>query len=293
MKILLTGATGFLGSHITKKLVENGHEVFIIKRSFSDTSRISSVLNNIKFFDIDSVALSDIFFANRFEVVIHMATNYGRKGETGIQLLEDNLLFPLNLLSESIKSGVYKFINIDTLLNKFTSSYSLSKKQFVEWGNFYSRNNVINFTNVKIEHLYGPGDDDNKFIYWLINKMVSNVDNINLTEGIQKRDFIFIDDVVNALILIVNIKEIKHKEFEIGTGSTISIREFIDLLKDEIERQSGKKIISKLNFGALPYRENEQLEVNVNLNNIIEIGWHHKIQLKEGIKYIVKEIIKK
>lgn len=59
-------------------------------------------------------------------------------------------------------------------------------------------NKQTKMINIKIEHMYGALDDENKFIYWLINKLKQNVEKIDLTSGVQKRDFIYIDDIVSA-----------------------------------------------------------------------------------------------
>lgn len=290
MKILLSGATGFLGSNLTKRLLKDGHNVNILIRSSSDTSRILTELKFINSFDVDLTPLSDIFCKNDFDIVLHLATNYGRGGQSVYQLVNDNILFSVNLLEEAIKSSVPKFINIDTLLKKNISNYTLCKKQFVEWGNFLSKNHEINFINVKFEHLYGPGDDKNKFIYWILDKMLKGEPEINLTDGLQKRDFIFIDDAVSALSLLINQKELKYKEYEIGTGTPIAVKSFVLLLKSKLEQFTGKSVTSFFNFGSIPRRDNEQKVIKANISKLNELGWRVEVELNEGINRLIKEI---
>jgi nucleoside-diphosphate-sugar epimerase len=221
-----------------------------------------------------------------------LATNYGRGGQSIYQMANDNILFSINLLEESINSGVPKFINIDTLLKKNISYYTLCKKQFVEWGNFVSKNQNINFINVKLEHLYGPGDDKNKFVYWIVDKMLKGEPEIKLTDGLQKRDFIFVDDAISALNILINERELKYIDYEIGTGSPISVKSFVLLLKSSLEQFTGEKVSSFFNFGAIPHRVKEQRVIKADISKLKELGWGSEVQLNDGISRLIKEIIK-
>ncbi|MEN9369979.1 MAG: hypothetical protein RI952_844, partial [Bacteroidota bacterium] len=193
-KILLTGATGFLGSHLLESFISNGIEVAILIRSTSDVWRISHLLQKVKAYNIDKIKLKVIFEEFKPEIIVHTACSYGRKNETIIDVVNANLIFGLQLLEESIKINAKTFINTDSLLPRNINNYSLSKAQFTDWLN--KKSNQIQVVNFKIEHMYGIKDDDKKFIPWLINKMIYDNEEINLTSGIQKRDFIYITDVV-------------------------------------------------------------------------------------------------
>lgn len=139
--ILLTGATGFLGSHLLKYfLSKRGNYNFIVlKRSFSNTERIKDVFNSnsVKFYDIDKIDLNAVFEKNKPEIIIHCATKYGRRTEQDnsvYAVLETNLMFPIKLLELSIKYNTQIFINTDSYFNKDNLrysnllNYSLSKK---------------------------------------------------------------------------------------------------------------------------------------------------------------------
>src|SRR5512139_3267196 len=96
--VLLSGATGFLGSYLLRALVENGYSVVAVKRSTSNTWRIADHLDRIDVLDADRSPLSEAFERRRIDIVIHAATCYGRKGESVCQVVESNLLLPLELL---------------------------------------------------------------------------------------------------------------------------------------------------------------------------------------------------
>src|SRR5437016_1272391 len=96
--ILLTGATGFLGSNLAKKLIHRNYKVIATKRSFSNTFRLTNCLDTISFYDIDKVNPEIIFKENKIDTIIHCATSYGRKQENSIDIANANLILPLNLL---------------------------------------------------------------------------------------------------------------------------------------------------------------------------------------------------
>jgi len=293
--VLLTGATGFFGSHLLDALLMNGYDVVILKRSFSDTWRITHLLEKIKFYDIDKGPLEKPFEDNKIDIVIHTAINYGRKGEKTAEIIETNLMFPMRLLEIATFFNTDTFFNIDTLLYKYLNTYTLSKKQFVEWLKMFSESGKIQGVNLKIEHMYGPKDDKTKFVTWLILELLDNREEIKLTKGEQKRDFIYIDDVVRAFMSLLKIRKELNKfvEFDVGTGRQITIKDFVIKTKEIVASLCGNEIKTKLNFGAIPYREGEFMEIEEDVSPLYVLGWTPETSLDEGlektIKYMVKE----
>ena len=288
MIILLTGSTGFLGSYLLKSFVKSGYEVIALKRSTSNTYRINDYLKKVTLYNIDKVNLEDIFKKHKINIVINTVTNYGRIDNKISSILDTNLIFGLKLLEESVNSNAKAFINTDTLLERNINAYALSKAQLVDWIKFLSNKNT-KMVNIKIEHMYGALDDENKFIYWLINKLKQNVEKIDLTSGVQKRDFIYIDDIVNAYeIIIQNINTFSnYEEFELGSGNSIEVKNFVEKIYQEI---SNKQTLStKLNFGAVSYRDNENMNIQANIEKLTNLAWKPKVSIKDGIKKILEK----
>lgn len=288
MKILITGATGFLGSHLTKAMVSEGYEVIILKRSFSDTWRIREILPLLTVYEVDKSPLEKPFRdLETINAVIHTAASYGKKGETYSELVETNLMFPLNLLEIAASFKTSVFINTDTgLENKFINGYTMTKKHFSEWGKKFALLEGIKFVNIKLEHVYGPLDDELKFPAYIIQNCLQNVPELKLTLGEQKRDFIYIDDVIQAYLLILKntLKSSQYfKEYELGSGMPTTIRSFIELVHHLTKSET------ILRFGALPYKDNEVMELRGDISELKKIGWSNKVELAEGIKKIIKE----
>lgn len=282
--ILLTGATGFLGSNLLARLVANNIQVVALKRSFSDLRRIAHLQNIVKFYDIDRLPLSRVFSENTVSTIVHCATDYGRRAVPAAQIVEANLILPLHLLQLACDHNAKAFINADTILDKGINHYSLSKSQFTDWLKLFSHK--ITCINVALEHFYGPLDDRSKFVTQVINDLLKGIQHLDLTPGKQKRDFIFIDDVVAAFLKIVDFANSASTEFyrfEVGTSQTIEIRRFVQIVKELTGNTT-----SQLNFGALPYRRNEVMESRVDTHALLQLGWTPQVELREGLRRTIE-----
>ena len=282
--IVMTGCTGYLGSHLLRNLLKQGCHIYCLHRQKSNFERIGDLLSGVTLVNIETTDLNNFFRLHRVDYVLHCATNYGRKEDDPIETIEANLILPLKLLHAAAVNGVGAFINTDTILDKGINNYSLSKKQFVDWLEAYS--DRILGINVALEHFYGPSDDSSKFVTYIIHSLLSNIEFIKLTEGRQKRDFIYIDDVVSAFMTI--IKKIptfthRYRRFEVGSSETVEIRKFVQLAKEVCGNNK-----TNLNFGAIPYRKNEVMSSDVNISELRLLGWQPKVSLLDGLKNTIK-----
>jgi CDP-paratose synthetase len=288
-RILITGANGFLGSFITKLMVMY-HEVTIVEKCAGIYNRISDVVSKLNVYDFDTYDLEKIFAENKFDVIIHTATDYGRDINRNQDQITTNLLFPVDLVQIAIKHKVRTFINTDTFFNnnelnyKYLGSYTLTKKHLNEWLAFFSAK--IQVVNMKLQHIYGPTDSQLKFVMHMINSMTDNVSELDITKGEQKRDFIYIEDVAQAFKKVVdnlNSFEEGFSTIEVGTGNSITIKEFLNL----IHKLTNSK--TKLNYGALPYREGEIMDSIANIQRLNNLGWYPEVKLKEGLQKIINQ----
>ena len=260
----------------------------VLKRSFSKLDRIDSVIPhpNLTLFNLDFENLDDLFAVSDIDFIIHTATEYGRLQSSFNALLDTNFIYQMRLIEIGIKYGVKGFINTDSYFNKkdsiysYLQNYSLSKRNLVYW--LHQLSNHIQVLNIILEHIYGPSDNDDKFIPKINQDIaIKELLYIPLTAGNQKRDFIYVDDVASAYIFILHYimqEKFKYKTFEVGTGESISVR---NLMK-KIKIISGSK--SVLRFGDIEYRNDEIMDSKAENSNLIDLGWRPLVSLENGIK---------
>jgi len=288
--VLLTGATGFLGSHLLGMLLKKGYKVIVAKRSTSDAWRISNLLSQVVSYDVDIDGMLEKAFTEQpIDIVIHTACGYGRNGESICEVVESNLNFGLKLLDACLKYHVPTFCNTDTLLDKHVNDYALSKCQLTEW--LQQKSNQIQVINMKLEHMYGPKDDSTKFVSWLLSQLKEGVAEVQLTSGEQLRDFIYIDDVVSAYMIVLGkaAELSEYSEFEVGTGHSIPVKSFIQSLKKAYEGRFGSSSVF-LNFGAIPYRDGEVMEFKVDNSALSSLDWKPAYSLAQGLKLVVEDV---
>lgn len=291
MKILLTGISGFLGSHLAAALVRRRHVVVGLKRRQSDISRLTALVDRIKLIDSDD-GLTPVFEGNSdINLVIHTATSYGHNQEPLSDIVAANVVMPLKLLEWASGQGNCAFINTDTYFCKasnayqYRSNYILTKKLFLDLGMKVATANNSTFCNMRIEHMYGPQDGNQKFTTGMVRQMLDGVQEIKLTPGMQVRDFVHVDDVVEAYLCVIkaiqgnSIRGFNH--FEVGSGELCTIKEFVTMVR----KITGSE--SRLVFGGLSYRESEIMHSQANLDSLYSLGWQPKVKLTAGIRAFV------
>jgi CDP-paratose synthetase len=288
MNILISGGSGYLGSALAKDFIEEGNRVCIPLRSQSSTIRLTDIEDFCTIKRYSSVSeLEKIVLDFKPDIIIHTACLYGRNGESNAKLIEANLLFGMELLeiSERLLKPV-KFINTDTCLEASLNSYALSKSQFAHWGRLIvnKKSSNLTFLNIRLQQFYGPGDDKTKLPGHILHSCFSNVTNLKLTSGNQLRDFIYIEDVLAAFLVVVkNIESFEqYSEIELGTGNSITVKEFVQTVHSLLGSSTN------LLFGAIPSRDNEPEECVADLNVLLGLGWEPNFSLVDGLTKTIK-----
>lgn len=281
--ILITGINGFLGSHLAKKLSHN-FNIIGIEYSLDNLDRIKNceykVYSSFENFE-------NIFKENEIFAIIHAATLYRRNKSVLLEsLIQTNILLPVKLYELANKYNVSIFLNTDSFFNdkkhqySYLSEYTQSKNNALDWLKLLNVNSQCKMVNMKIFHMYGSGDALTKFIPSVISKIKSNIPFVDLTEGKQTRDFIYIDDVVSAFEIVLNkyLDILNFEEFEIGIGKATSIKNIVELIKKV------SKSTTELKFGALAYRDGEIMESVADNSYLKKIGWKPHYTLREGLE---------
>ena len=286
MRILITGGNGYLGTKIVKRLVAKGHTAVLSILEGTNIQMFSNV-PNIEIYGTTAEEIEKACTSN-IDLVLHLATLYGRQQEELNKILQANLIFPIEVLYHSIKHKVKYFFSMDTSINEFTNEYSMSKKQFRNWGKYYAEHDKIRFINMVSEHFYGPYDNTVKFIANMLKQLRENAPYIETTFGEQERAFIYIDDLIDAILKIIDYETSKDTnefvEYEIGPEQNIKIKDALLIMK----KLTASK--SEIKFGAIPYRKNEKMKSNCDNSKLKSIGWKQKtLTFEDGIRHILKE----
>jgi nucleoside-diphosphate-sugar epimerase len=293
--ILITGADGFLGSHLTQYLKTRFNIIGLVKNSKQlvrlDQKSTEYVLVS------DEYDLEPILRLHQIDCIIHTATLYKGLPNNLSDLIETNVLLPIRLIQAAVQTGIKAFINTDSFYNdahnncEYLSDYTLSKRQVNEWLKFFINKMVI--VNLKLQHIFGPGDNSDKFVPSVITDILSGTSFLNTTPGEQRRDFIFIRDVVSAYEIVLDNystliqRESRFWEADVGTGKSISLREFLTLICLLTECNTD------IRFGALPYREGEIMDSFASDGLLQEFAWKPTYSLKDGLQETIASLSKK
>tara|TARA_B110000977_G_C11089774_1_gene496270 strand:- start:8009 stop:8884 length:876 start_codon:yes stop_codon:yes gene_type:complete len=278
MNILISGASGYLGSRLVESL-SSAHNVVALIRSSSSTVRLQNLPVSIICHDKEG-ALDEVFRTYKPEIIINTVTLYGRNDEPISALIDANIGFPIELLALAKKYRCKVFINTGTSLPDDISSYALTKNTFVKLAKL-NTGHTLKFINVALEHFYGPSDNSSKFTSYVINQCLNGED-VQLTNGNQRRDFIYIDDVLSAYkIILSNLDKLERFEtIPLGSGTCPTVREFVETVHSCIDTKS------KLEFGKVEMRENELMHSCADISRLSELGWVCVFSLVRGVECI-------
>lgn len=289
MKILLTGATGFLGSALAKHWTQAGHQLTLLVRPTSSLRRVEALLPAMHL--AKCISDSDIvqLVQNTVpDVIVHTACAYGRLGETALQVLDANVRLGM-LLLDGVLGGAgdrVGFINTGTVLEPLVSNYALSKQQFAQWGDVLAQQNpeLLQFVNIRLQHMYGPSDDPSKFTSHVLHTCQQHQPQLALTAGEQRRDFIYIDDVVSAYdVVLRELSELSvSDQLDVGSGNAPTVRSFVE----QVHASTGS--CTELQFGAIPYRANESMLCQADTRRLQKLGWQPAYSLEQGIQKTIE-----
>lgn len=288
MKILLTGASGFLGSALALHWLQAGHQTALLLRLTSKLARLRGLEAS---FDIGRCSTDTEIesFVKKFkpDTVVHTACAYGNQAETSLQLFDANLRLGLILLQalQQVAEPVH-FISTGSALAPQVSPYALSKNQFAQWGRILATQSSgkLRFINVLLQHMYGPGDDASKFTTHVLHACWRNDAVLKLTAGEQARDFIYITDVVSAYDTLLNRCDQLDatQDIEVGYGVAPTIRQFVETA----HRLTASR--TELLFGALPYRTSEAMHCLANIERMTQLGWKPAFDLNKGLERTIE-----
>jgi nucleoside-diphosphate-sugar epimerase len=259
MKILISGATGFIGSHLIPLLLNGGHNVSITKRRESQFKNLDSIRDKINVINSDTYHDINLGIMN-FEpdVIIHLATFYINKHDSGniASLIDSNVTFGTYLLEAMKENGIKKILNTATrwqhIGNKRYSPanlYAATKEAFKDIMVYYEKMGIRHKT-IELSDTFGYDDTRKKIMDILLSACKKN-ELVELTPGEQVLDLLHIDDVCQFIVSNIGIDTFFDNKTISLSGTVVKLRD----LGTMIEKICGKKNL--LGWGLKPYRDNE------------------------------------
>jgi len=293
-KVLLTGANGFVGSHVLNHFVALGWDVVITLRSGSDCWRIEAQLNNVTVVNLDEVDLEKIFLAHEIDCIVHLASLYRKNDDIGEleSLIQSNVIFPLALVYEAQKSGVRAFINTGTFFEYSQSNYKLKENTDRKPINNYAATKIafskqlekykhqMSIIELVLFSPYGPADND-KLIPYIIHNLLKH-QSPNLQQGNNEIDLVHVTDIARAFELAVIHSVESRAGFDrvnIADGQSISVKE-IAMLLHEIMGSSVECVLGEVD---------SPLVVEADITKAKDLlDWVPSVSLKQGLKSTVE-----
>jgi nucleoside-diphosphate-sugar epimerase len=295
MRILLTGATGFIGSHLLKKLMMINVPVAILVRKKSDNWRILEMQKEVHVIqgELENIAsITGPIINFKPDTLVHLAW-YGveNRFRNDYQQVSLNLTHVANLLQLAEEACIKKIIafgsqgeygpqNIpidEKVIPRPTTLYSAAKLSAFHLFNVFCKQQSIDFSWIRLFSIYGPKDNGSWLIPTVIKQLFLKREPA-LTAGTQKWDFLYIDDAVDAIIKILQTEN-TNGIFNLGSGRSLAIREIVEKIRDNIDPAL------ELGFGLIPYREDQVMFLEANIEKLKTLAnWMPQIGLDEGLQ---------
>lgn len=295
--VLVTGGAGFIGANLIRELLEQKYEVNLILKKSTDIWRIKDILDRVGIYNVGLLNKQQLIkIVNKINptFIIHLATYSNYRNQADVEeMIDININGTLNLLLAS------KNVNYELLINTGSSSeYGIKQKPMKENNllepiSFYAATKASATLLCKVfakEYqkpiatlrpfsVYGPYEEEKRFIPTIVKAIINNK-TIKLTSGTERRDFIYVKDVVDIYIKAFSKgKKLSGQILNMGTGIEYSNDEVVKTLFKVI----GKKV--KIEKGAFPKRLWDTSHWVADIHKTKKsLNWAPKFTLKQGLK---------
>lgn len=305
MKVLITGGTGFVGSHLTEELVRRGWDVTVIDNGLlGDTENLENVEDGISYFrgDItDETDLEKVF--TDFDVVFHLAamSSSPQHQEKPVEGIRINVEGSYKVMEKCVEYGVPRFVYATTSSmygsvepphskgkgEEATNLYCASKMASEKYAEAVSKTSDLTCVGLRFFSIYGENERSkggfanviSQFAWAMLNGESPTV----YDDGSQRRDFIYVEDVVSALRLS-SVSEIGEdsKIYDVGTGESHSMNDVVKEINNLIEEDVFPDYIESPVDNYVEETEADSSGIRRDL------GWSAETGFGEGVEKVVK-----
>lgn len=291
MRVLITGVTGFIGSHLARLLVREGYTVYALIRSTSNVWRIKDILQSLYVIRGDVVALNEWeqqLGKIQLDICFHLAW-YAVPGKYLTSLENFNMVIAsLRFASRLASLGCKKFIAAGTCVEYDTNLGYLSEVSPTKPRSPYAASKLAlqlileqlgSVTGMKVAwtrlfYLYGPSEDEQRLVPYVICSLLRN-QVARVTEGKQVRDFLHVEDVAAAIWAVAQSD--LTGPVNIGSGIPVTVRDIVT----RIGAILGKSELIAL--GAVPYAAADPMFICANNSRLRSTTWVPRFDLDQGL----------
>lgn len=296
MKIVITGATGAIGTSLIKKAINENDEVLVITRRESkrNINIPKHPLVKIVYSSLDQ--LKNIELKETYNVFYHLAWD-GTVGTERNNLHKqcDNIKYAIDAVNLAYKLGCKAFVGVGSQAEYGRVNEPLSENTSVNPENGYgiaklcagkmteiqAKSLGVRHVWVRVLSIYGVNDGSQSLVSSTINKAMQG-ETILCTKGEQVWDYLYSDDAAEALFLLGKCENARGT-YVLGSGRSRLLKEYIKDIRDTINPNV------EINFGAVPYNENQVMYLTANIDKLKnDVGFEPKMDFCLGIKEIIK-----
>lgn len=297
MNILVTGATGFIGSHICERLYDQNFSVFAL----GNRGRIIPKCTQFYQLNLDGIPWN--MLPSQIDVCIHQAANNFTQDKDIANMVQSNVISPSNMfykLFEEKKcrqfiyassSSVYGNASLPhtefkTKLNPLTP-YAKSKMQFEQFAQIFGKEKNCKVVGLRYSNVFGPNEyfkgKRASMIFQILQNIMANEKPKLFKFGEQSRDWVYVDDVVNANILALNYKDTDI--FNVGSGESVTLNRILEIINRELNTEISPEFI-ECDF-KVTYQKETRLSLEYSKNHL---GYKPEVSTEKRIIQFVKHM---
>ena len=299
-RVLVTGGSGFVGANLVRRLLCDGHDVHLLLRPGYQTWRLIGLLDQIRVHEIqlhDAESVARTVKEIRPEWIFHLAANGAYSWQTDLnQMVQTNVQGTMALVTACLHTGFEAFVNAGSSSEYGYKSTPPPEREFLEPNSHYavtkasatlfcrymSQRERVPITTLRLYSVFGAYEDPKRFIPALIvNGLKRRYPPLVSPE--TARDYVYIDDVVNAFILAASKHNDIGEVYNIGTGIQTSIADAVAIAKQIFNIKEDPI------WGSMPNRTwDTHIWVADNTCAVNRLGWHPKTCFTDGFKKTVE-----